>query len=448
VTETTYRRRKQAPAWLDLGLSLAARGAGAPLAFVTNVIVARLLGPAGYGSYLSLLSAGLLAGAVALFGVHRVTTREVATAPEDRQHRALVEVLRWALRFGTFTSIAAMLALLLWLWSGLGLVPSGWLERLLVVALVPLAAGTLLTSSVLLGLGNTAASQALTNAIKNGVLLVAVFVLYLFAAHATTALVLACQVIAYVASIGLGIVWTRAASMRLPRAGTPEAAAGHPPPSQAPNWRRAASFFFISSAAVLLMGRLDVVLVNGLAGPTAAGIFGAANRLIQIAMIGGLVLMGWLQPRLGRALANRDHHRLRTLWWRGTVLSAGLTLVPVAAAWLLAPWLMGLLGAGFGAAVSPFRWLLLGTALWGTTFPVGNALLSVAEREHVLAKITWVQLAITVAAVFVLAPRLGALGGAIAYALGVTVASALAGAASIRTAAAPWLDAGAVGRKR
>ena len=305
-------------------------------------------------------------------------------------------------------------------------------ERMLVVLLVPLSAGVLLVAAILLGLGSTIGSQALNNAIKNSALLGGVMLLTVYAPPASTALVLLCQDVAYIFSIVLGLAWTRHLLRQLPAAAgaspiAPPQSAGAAP---AAAWKRSASYFFVSSAAILAMGRLDVVLVNGLAGATAAGIFGAANRLIQLAMIGGLVLMGWMQPRFGKALAHGRHDRVRTLWTNGTLLALALTALPSVAAWLAAPQLMGLMGSGFSAAIWPFRWLLIGTLFWGVCFPVGNALLTVTGQERILARTTWAQLGITVALVFALVPRFGALGGAVAYALGVAIASLILAMAS------------------
>ena len=426
------RKQRGSRAWVDLALSLLARGAGAPLAFAINILVARLLGPSDYGSYLSLLSAALLAGAVALFGVHRVTTRELATTPEALQRSALERLLGWSLRFAGRVTLVAMAVLLAWLIAGYGIVPTGWSEKSLVVFLVPLSAGTLLVAAILLGLGSTIGSQALNNAIKNAALLGGVLLLTVSARPASTALVILCQDVAYVFSIGVGLAWTLYLLRRLPAATRASANAPTPAAGAAPTatWQRSASYFFISSAAILALGRLDVVLVNVLSGATAAGLFGAANRLIQIAMIGGLVLMGWMQPRFGKALAHGNHDRVRTLWTNGTLLALALTALPAAAAWLAAPQLMGLMGNGFSAAIWPFRWLLMGTLFWGVCFPVGNALLTVTGQERILARTTWAQLGITVALVFALVPRFGALGGAVAYALGVTIASLILAMAS------------------
>lgn len=415
----------------DLVLSVGTRALGAPLALLANLLVARLLGPGQYGAYLSLLSAGLLGGSVVIFGANRVCTREIAMAPKDRQLEAMKSVVSWSATFAGRITIIVGAALVVWLWLGFGLAPSSWLERLFVVLLAPLSAGALLLASVHLGFGNTVGSQTLEPVAKNGALLGAVALMAATSGTVRIGAVLAAQSCAYLFAVFVGLLWLRRIARRLepiPGAGRSYDDMQRPPSWKA--WRQSAAYFFVGSAAVMALGRLDVVLVNGLSGSTAAGLFGAANRLIQIAMLGGLVLMGWLQPRIGEAITGGNLIVVRrTLLW-GALASVVLTLVPVAICWWLAPWLMGLMGAGFAGAVLPFRLLLLGMAFWGLGFPVGYAFLSVSGRERLLARITWLQLLVTVTLVVVFARGHGAVGGAFGYACGVALTSVLAGAAT------------------
>jgi O-antigen/teichoic acid export membrane protein len=285
---------------------------------------------------------------------------------------------------------------------------------------------------------------------KNAALLGAVALMAATSDTVRIGAVLAAQGCAYLFAVVVGFLWLKRMARRL----VPTLAAGRTgvnfeAPSNWKAWRRSAAYFFVGSAAVLALGRLDVVLVNGLAGATAAGLFGAANRLIQIAMLGGLVLMGWLQPRIGAAIQDGNLITVRRTLVRGALASVVLTFVPVAICWLFAPWLMGLMGTGFAGSVFPFRVLLLGMAFWGLGFPVGYAFLSVSGRERVLARITWLQLIVTVSLVVVFAKSHGAVGGAFGYACGLALTSALAGTVTWRTVTRAWdlgPQSGLVGR--
>lgn len=424
---------------VDLVLSIGTRALGAPLALLANLLVARLLGPGQYGAYLSLLSAGLLGGSVVIFGANRVCTREIATAPKERRLEAMEAVVSWSAAFAGRLAVIVGAALLVWLWLGLGLAPSSWPERLFVLLLAPLSASTLLLASVHLGLGNTVGSQMLEPVAKNAALLGVVALMAATSDTVRIGAVLAAQSCAYLFAVVVGFLWVRRVARRLvPKPAVGGTDAKVDVSSRWKVWRQSAEYFFVGSAAVLALSRLDVVLVNGLAGATAAGLFGAANRLIQIAMLGGLVLMGWLQPRIGAAIQDGNLITVRRTLVRGALASVILTLVPVAVCWWFAPWLMGLMGAGFAGSIFPFRLLLLGMAFWGLGFPVGYAFLSVSGGERALARITWLQLIVTVGLVVVFARSHGAVGGAFGYACGIALTSVLAGLATWRTFSRAW----------
>jgi len=413
--------RLLSPAQWDLFRSLAMRGLGVPLAFAANLLIARLLGPAEYGAYLVLLSTGLLAGGVAVFGVNRVLTREIAKSVPASQALTLRMVYRWGLRFTAVTSLLAMVVVLLWLTAGLGVPKVGWVERVLTALVVPTSLVSILAAGVLLGLGSTPGSQALDNVIKNGALLLGVLCLYALAWPAGAGEVLGIQVIAFSLAGVIGALWVRRLRNQLPVDGA-SALPVEASDVEHATWRRSAGHFFAGSAAVLLLGRLDIVLVNALGGETVAGLFGAAIRLAQVAGVAGMVLMAWLQPRFARAVAEQKDGRIRHLVWRGMLASFGLTAAVVLIGWLLAFELMELMGAGFEQAVWPFRWLLLSYLAWGLAVP-GYALLAMSGHEAMIARVSWAQFFGTVGLTFYLVPSFGALGGAWAYGAGMFGAS-------------------------
>jgi len=409
--------RLLSPAQWDLFRSLAMRGLGVPLAFAANLLIARLLGPAEYGAYLVLLSVGLLAGGVAAFGVNRVLTREIAKSVPAMQETTFRIVYRWALRLTTMTSVFAMVVVLLWLAVGLGIPSVGWGERALTTLLVPASLASILAAGILLGLGSTLGCQALDNVIKNGALFLGVMSLYVLARPVGVGEVLSVQVMAFVLAGVIGAVWVRRLRNQLPVEGASTL------PIEASNverstWRRSASHFFAGAAAMLLLGRLDIVLVNALGGEMAAGLFGAAIRLSQVASMVGFVLMAWLQPRFAKAVAEQQGLRIKHLLIRGILASFVMSGAVTFVGWMAAPWLMKLMGEGFEQSIWPFRWLLLAYLAWGLAVP-GYALLAMSGHEAKLARVSWAQLILTVLLTLLMVPSYGALGGAWAFGAGI-----------------------------
>ena len=136
----------------DFVLSILVRGAGAPLAFAGNVLLARLLGPNDFGLYMTLLSVGLVAGNIAAYGLGPVLTRELSTKEGTEQATATTELGAWALRFGSLSSSLAIALTLVWLASGFGSPASNWPEKLSALAIIPFFVLSAIVSGMLAGL--------------------------------------------------------------------------------------------------------------------------------------------------------------------------------------------------------------------------------------------------------------------------------------------------------
>jgi O-antigen/teichoic acid export membrane protein len=409
---------------LDFFLVALSRGAGAVFAFVANVIIARLLGPSEFGVYVTVLSAGLVAGVIASYGVGPLLVREIAAQPIAERPGFLSAIGLWAARVTGTLCICSMVIVLAWLSSSYGSPPtSTWIERLAVVGIIPMYLAVILICSTLGGLHRVGKGQAVENAIKNGLLLLgACLLLFVGARHAADVLWL--QVASWAVAGVVGVYWimrvVRSSEAAEEPARASSAIARPARKALHGSWRKAAGHFFVMSVAILLLVRLDVVIVNAVAGSAQAGLFGAAARLGQFGTFAGLVWIAWLQPRMARQSRSRKKADLKRSLRLGTFGSAGMTAVLVGLGWWLAPRLMGLMGSGFGGAVWPFRWLLIGSFVWALAVP-SYAFLAMSGREKPVSAILWCQLILTLAAAVPLAGAFGALGAAWAWAGGSAV---------------------------
>jgi len=106
----------------------------------------------------------------------------------------------------------------------------------------------------------------------------------------------------------------------------------------------------------------------------------------------------------------------------GFIGSTGMTTLMAALGYALAPRIVGLLGAGFEGAIFPFRLLIIGYAVWAICVPSYSAL-TMSGREALVSRIAWGRVGITLLASIPLVAELGAIGGALAWAGGLTLAS-------------------------
>lgn len=407
------RARKQVA---DLSLTLLARGGGAPFGLAANVVLARLLGPSNFGRYMTLLSAGLVAGGLAIYGTAPVITREIASQRVHRQTDALGAVLRWAISvMGPITAVILLL-LILWLRLAAGAPSSSWEEDIAVFLLVPLSAVGYTQNAILAGLHRVAQGQFLGNLWKNGWLLVGALVLLLGGQPWTTD-ALWIQVASYGCLALLGVWLIRRALAAY--AGVAQRSIGVTSTfrPEGRRWFASATSFFAFSIATLLFMRLDVIIVNEIAGNVEAGLFGVAARVIQVAQIPGLVWLAWLQPKLAYQSGQEEIARMRQTFLGGFAGVTGITLIVIICSWIFAPSIMQIFGTGFAAAVSPFRWLSLGYLSWAMAVP-SLAILTMTGREKVVATAIWSQLFIAVGLALILVRHYGATGGACAWAAG------------------------------
>ena len=351
-----FRQRRTGS--VDLLFAMLARGAGVLLALAANGLIARLLGPEKFGLYMTLLSVALVGGGLAAYGLGPVLIREIAAASSGSWGDVLRSTGAWALRFSAGLSVLVMVLVLAWLALGPGVPTSSWKERILTVSIIPLLAAVILVAGMLSGMSQVARSQSIGTILKNGVLLIGVALLFVFRADRPTDVLLV-QVISFGLAVLIALFWIRRSILQ------PNGFSGiwllpSIQPEKVRILRRAAGHFFAGSLAALILGRLDVVIVNAIAGPTQAGLFGVGARLGQVAMIAGLVWSAWLQPRIARQLRLGQGAALKRSLRIGIAGSAGMAGILVALGWWFAPKLMLLMGGGFSGAVWPFRWLLLG----------------------------------------------------------------------------------------
>lgn len=402
----------------DLAFSFFARGAGVPLAFVANLFVARLLGPEHYGIYVTLLSAAMVAGGVAAWGMGPVLMRELSHVQDTEWPTVLGRVGLWAAKRASLLSAVAMGLLFLWLCSDWGAPASTLTGRLSALLIVPVSAYAVLVTGVLSGMREVARGQAVGTVFRNGILLAGMLILYVLRFKQVD-FVLMGQVLSFIIAIAVGCWWIK---RRIPANQQSLYVTAKLQSERKRILWRSATHFFAVSIAWLLLGRMDVVIVNAISSTTEAGYFGAAARLGQFGGLAGLVLVAWIQPRIGMQLHDRSRVRLRQLMTFGSLVSVSISVIIILVGWLLAPLLMSLLGNGFRPSVWPFRWLLLGYLPWAASVPF-YAYLAMSGREHIMSRVLWFQVFLTLASSIPLVRWFGALGASWAWAGGLSISS-------------------------
>lgn len=161
-------------------------------------------------------------------------------------------------------------------------------------------------------------------------------------------------------------------------------------------------------------GRIDTTILLKLAGPEATGVYQAAFRffmpVMQLAAAFSLVFA----PRFASFVTLKEAQ----IYLKKAAKLTGLLGLGVLLMIPLAPWLVGLIfGSAYAGAVLPVRILALGFALFVVMAPFTAYLIYSVNRTRIFALINFVQLGLVLILNYWLIPNFGAVGAAAASAV-------------------------------
>jgi O-antigen/teichoic acid export membrane protein len=153
--------------------------------------------------------------------------------------------------------------------------------------------------------------------------------------------------------------------------------------------------------------RLDVLLVYGVTGPEAAGLYGAMLTLAVAPDILAGSLGSILQPRIvemrDRGTYGPNLRRYLAFALPGCALALAVAVV------VAEPVIRLMLGATYAAGATVFLWLAAGTLFWLAVTPMPMSLVAILAPKRI-AMVTATQSAIVLCGGLLLLPLLGALG--------------------------------------
>lgn len=293
----------------------------AGFAFLNAIILARVLGPKGYGAFANAMAWVSLLTIPATFGFGILLVRDTAIYRSQGQWSLLKGLLRFSNNFVLILSVflslsAAVVANYLFaapdqammrhtIWIALGMLP--------VLALYNLREATTR------GLEYVIRARLPGMLVRPGLLLAGVICLYYFwPNHLEPSTAMAVNVAAGVTALGLGIFFLR---KLLP----PEVKTATPEYTPRP-WLKAAFPMLVYGGAQIVLGQTDIVMLGAMRGAHDVGLYAVANRLafllIYVMMASNMILM----PVMARLYANREIKRLQKILTQVVRLSFFLVL--------------------------------------------------------------------------------------------------------------------------
>lgn len=402
--------------------------AGTLVTFAIGVLLARPLGPEGYGVYGTALAIVSLLGVPATLGLPLLATREIAAAQARGDGAALAGHRRWFpwLVLATSASTAALLLVAL---AVLGDIVAPPVRAALACSamLVPGLALCALGSAMLRGLGEVVAGQALDVLARPLLFLGGLAALRLSAQALTPERAVLVQGVAS-ALAAIGGFWWLARRWR--------AEVRHAAPRRAlRRWSASAWPLAMTDGFRVLEGSYGVLLVSALATTQEAGLLRVALASLALCVAPISLQNLIVAPYLAEAHAQGRTAQVQRIAV-GAALFMALTVGAMCLALaLLGPWLLpALFGAGFAPAYLPLVLLALGQFATGAAGP-GVTLLAMLHAEKEAARAFAASTLLGIAGVALVAPAAGAAGAAAAM-----LAASLVRVALVRRAV--WHHAG------
>ncbi len=373
--------------------------------FLVGVLLAGLLGAAGYGTYALALTIATLAGLAAEFGLPVLAMRETGKARSDGNWAALRGLIFWSDRVIFCLSlmlIAATFAVFFLLAPNRS--SAFWPTILWAVALLPFVGIGKLRSFVLLALDQIFSSQFPILIVRPLFFSAGCLALYMFHGVLTPQSAMGAQV--------MGAVMAMLVLMMLYHRHRPSELAVARPAFDVRNWLHAGLPMGLTEGLRLLQGQLGLLLVGLLASAAQAGVYRVADAVAQLTALSASIVGTAATPMFARLWKAEDREGIELVSVQAAwamVLGAMALGLPLA---LTGQWLFPMIfGAEFTESASVF-WIL-----WG-----GTVLASCGGLSLTLANMTGHHALSTQSFLIIAAVNIG-VGGSLSSAYGATGAA-------------------------
>lgn len=388
------------------------RVAAALASVLATIVLARWLGPEGFGSYALAFSIAALLTFPVLQGLPTLVVREVAAAPAGDRPRVAGHLLAFSNRLVVVVAIVLAGAILAGAWLGVGGLRQLWPLMLAAFALPLVMVCTLVRGSVLRAQGHAVAGQW-PDLVLRPLVFLGLATAFWFSAAAGPAVAMGLHVAAAALTLLVAAWMLRGVAPQSPSRFELRA------------WARALLPLSTIAGMQLFNNQVDLIALGLLATGREVGIYKLASTLaLQVSFVLTIV-NAVAAPRFAELFRERRIGELRRLNRTSAAFSfAGGLVVAAALALWGRPIIHWTAGAEFGGAYGPLLILVVAhlATLWaGST----NVLLNMIGREKdvlaCVAAASLVNLVLNIA----LIPRFGMLGAAAASATGLVVWRAL-----------------------
>ncbi len=383
--------------------------AGTGLSFLVSLILARSLGPAGYGSYNYAFSWIVVLSVPALLGLGMLMIREMSAYETQGQWRLMAGLLQWSNRAVLTTSIGLALVAggVVWILES-QLATTNLVTFWVALLILPLLAVMRVKQSAVQGLNKVVRSQVPELVILPLALVLLLAVTYVLpGVRLTATFAMGLNVLATAIALGASIYFLRRT--------VPEAAEKAEPHYDRSSWLRSGLVLLITNSVHVISSRADILMLGVLATPEDVGVYSVVTRAADLIMFVLIPINRVLGPVASRFYAEGAMDRLQKIVTKSARILLLLSL-PIALGFItLGYWFLMLYGTEYTQGSTALAILSTGQLINVAMGSVG-LLLNMTDNERYVASAIGAGATLNIILNLILIPKWGIEGAAFATA--------------------------------
>lgn len=376
-----------------------------PLTFFLSIILARILGPSSYGSYVFITTLMWALTLIVGPGIGQLLTREVAKYFHTEDWPRLSGIKTFSNRLIGVYSILVVSAIVVYAYWNI----ESWIGYLWGALTIPLVGWTYAKASILRGLGSAVLSQIPEMIVKSSVTILLVVGFWLF-----TEVSFELALFAQAGACGFSLLLCHYFLARI----FPRQSGAIVPQYSQREWFAALLPFSLIAAVSMLNNAIGVLILGTLGNDEAVAVLKIAQTGSIMVSTALVVVHQVIAPEITKAKANSDQQQLKSLFKDSARLTT-IIAVPVSIPLIFfgEPLISVLYGVEFGADVAlPLAILSIGQLL-NVSFGLVGLFLSMSgfEKDSLTGQI--IALLSNIVLCFTLIPSMGSVGAAYAISI-------------------------------
>jgi O-antigen/teichoic acid export membrane protein len=387
---------------------------GAGLVFISNVLLARMLGAEEYGFYVYVLSWMFVLVLAGKFGLESASIRYVAAYSANMEWGLLRGYLLWSSRIATVSSITvAVLSFTIVL-----LIGGRDQERMLLLfaisfLLLPFTVILIIRSAALQGLKKVAMAQGPISVLLPMLLVTGVFAIWV-ATDGNVGAVSAMSVYLCATVISLGLVFY------FMYISFPQEAMYVDTKYRTREWINTAFFLLAISGFFVVIEHTDIIIVGLFHGTTNSGVYAAAKKVASLIASGLIIVNVIVAPMISHLYVIGNNVELKRVVRMAAIFSFAISLPAAAIIFFFGNWIMTLFGYQFSEGYTALIILTIGQLVNALAGSVGF-FMTMTGNEKAMAWIAGSCAVLNVALNFILIPPFGMEGAAVSTAFSVAI---------------------------